>query len=129
MQAFQLSYDAWFKPLAVVCGMGPRRVRITVDDRGVRIKCGFWFRTVIPRDRIVSAERATRRVVSRGVHGFWGRWLVNGSSRGLVRLRIEPWVEVRIPISLKLRDLTVSLDDPDGFLASVTSAGSSGLPS
>lgn len=59
-----------------------------------------------------------------GVHGGRGRWLVNGSYNGLVELVIEPPCYIpRQPSTLFLRSkvtsLTISLVDPDGFIAAV----------
>jgi hypothetical protein len=60
-------------------------------------------------------DRGTRRP---------GRWLVNGSYNGLVELAIEPPCYIsRQPSTLFLRSkvssLTISLVDPDGFIAAV----------
>ena len=59
-----------------------------------------------------------------GVHGGRGRWLMNGSYNGLVELAIEPpCYTSRQPSTLFLRSkvssLTISLIDPDGFIAAV----------
>jgi hypothetical protein len=79
----------------------------------------------------VAEDRATSRITaahhhadmrgSWGAHGWRGRWLVNGSSKGIVQLDLEPrqraWLLGIWPISL--RELYVSLTDPDGFLSDV----------
>jgi hypothetical protein len=61
-----------------------------------------------------------------GVHGRRGRWLVNGSAEGLAELTIDPPVRISPSIDTlyglgpsRVRQLTLSLDDPDGFVAAV----------
>ena len=49
----------------------------------------------IPRDHIASFSPGRGMVLGWGVHGWRGRWLVNGSSKGLVRLEIDPAVRAR----------------------------------
>jgi len=49
-----------------------------------------------------------------GVDGWRGRWLVKGSSSGLVRLEIEPEVQAWVAgIPVRLRTLRLSLVAPD----------------
>ena len=54
------------------------------------------------------------------MHGWNGRWLVNGSSHGIVRIDLDPaqraWV-VGLPVSL--RTLRVSVEDPDALIAAL----------
>ena len=63
-----------------------------------------------------------------GMHHPSGRWLVNGSADGLVELTIEPPCYTGPkPVSLftrgKVNALTLSLADPDGFIATLQSSG------
>jgi len=53
-----------------------------------------------------------------GAHGWRGRWLVNGSANGLVQVTIDPPQHGRcLVFAIRVRQLTLSLDDPDGFVA------------
>ncbi len=55
-----------------------------------------------------------------GVHGWRGRWLVNGSSHGIVVLGIDPPARARtLGLPVRLRELAVSLEDPVGFAAAL----------
>jgi hypothetical protein len=55
------------------------------------------------------------------VHGFRGRWLVNGSSKGVVELTIDPPVKAKIVgVSTTLRTLLVSVTDPEALIAACT---------
>lgn len=89
-----------------------------VDDTGVTVRYGVMFRGTVPRSSITRVARFDGKVYSWGVHGWRGRWLVNGSSHGIVVLALEPRQRAHVmgwPI--RLRELAISLDDPDGFVA------------
>lgn len=114
---FEFRYDRWCGWFLGVLGMGSRHSEVTVDDRGVTAHMGWAFRADIPRDRIATVAHDERKVWGWGVHGWSGRWLVNGSSCGVVRLTIDPPVSARVAfVHIKLRELRVSLDQPDRFL-------------
>ena len=105
-------------------GGGPGRGGVEVDSTVLRVRMAD-FHLDIPRSTVRSAARSVRSVRGTiGVHGGRGRWLVNGSYNGLVELAIEPPCHTsRQPSTLFLRSkvssLTISLVDPDGFIAAV----------
>jgi len=105
-------------------GGGPGRGGVVLDPAALRVLVP-GFRLDIPRESVRSAARSARSVRGTiGVHGGRGRWLVNGSYNGLVELAIEPpCYTPRQPSTLFLRSkvssLTISLVDPDGFIAAV----------
>ena len=104
-------------------GGGPGRGGVELNSTVLRVLMpGFHLH--IPRASVRSATRSALRTRSIGVHGGRGRWLVNGSYNGLVELAIEPpCYAPRQPSTLFLRSkvssLTISLIDPDGFIAAV----------
>jgi hypothetical protein len=104
-------------------GGGPGRGGVVLDSTALRVLVP-GFRLDIPRASVRSATRSALRTRSIGVHGGHGRWLVNGSYNGLVELTIEPSCYLpRQPSTLfrkaKVSSLTISLVDPDGFIAAV----------
>ena len=105
-------------------GGGPGRGGVEVGSIVLRVRMAD-FHLDIPRSSVRSAARSARSVRGTiGVHGGRGRWLVNGSYNGLVELAIEPpCYTSRQPSTLFLRSkvssLTISLVDPDGFIAAV----------
>jgi hypothetical protein len=105
-------------------GGGPGRGGVEVDSTMLRVRMAD-FHLDIPRSSVRSAARSARSIRGTiGVHGGRGRWLVNGSYKGLVELAIEPpCYTPRQPTTLFLRSnissLTISLVDPDGFIAAV----------
>ena len=105
-------------------GGGPGRGGVELDSTVLRVLVP-GFRLDIPRASVRSATRSALRTRGTfGVHGSRGRWLVNGSYSGLVELAIEPpCYTPRQPSTLfrqaKVSSLTISLVDPDGFIAAV----------
>ncbi len=110
------------KAVLVACGLTPRRSYLDLGPDTIRVRMGWGFRADIPRTSI----RAARRVgdsVSIGVHGWRGRWLVNGASGPLVALQLEPQVRARaVGFPIRLRELIVSVDDPDGVVRALRPA-------
>lgn len=133
---------------------GPRfdAGEIVVDDAEVTVAFGAppVFAARIPRAAIRSAERAPAlRGMTRGIHGWRGKWLVNRSGDDLVRLRIDPpavatmsfdptaIAGARLPKGrigkalmrrfldrqISLRQLTLSVDRPDDFVRALSSVG------
>jgi hypothetical protein len=105
-------------------GGGPGRGGLVLDATALRVLVP-GFRLDIPRASVRSATRSARWIPeSIGVHGSRGRWLVNGSQNGLVEVAIEPpCYTPRQPSTLfrraKVSSLTISLVDPDGFIAAI----------
>jgi hypothetical protein len=110
----------------VARGRGRSGVQVGPDQ--IRVQMG-GFKLTVPRASIRSASRSQENVRrTYGVHSRSGRWLVNGSPDGLVELTIEPPCYTgRKPVSLftrgKVNALTLSLADPDGFIAALQPPG------
>ena len=109
-------------------GPGPGRGGVEVNSTRLRVRMA-GFHLDIPRSSVRSAIRSTRQTRGTiGVHGGRGRWLVNGSHNGLVELAIEPpYYTARQPstifLKMKVSSLTISLVDPDGFIAALEGDG------
>jgi hypothetical protein len=69
-----LRYGRWMLPLSVPFGLGPQHSDVHVENDTLH------------------HDRVTRW----GVHGWRGRWAVNGSSKGMVELTIDPPVRARV---------------------------------
>jgi hypothetical protein len=104
-----------------VVGMTPSRCYVDVDDTHVRVRMGMWFELDTERSVVRSAEPDHERVLGWGVHGWRDRWLVNGSSSGIVRLTLDPSARAWMgPVPLRVRVLRVSVEDPEGLVAMLT---------
>ena len=117
MTRFSIRFSDAARWMGVV-GMTPSRCYVDVDDLHLRVRMGIWFELDAERGAVRTAELDHARVLGWGVHGWRGRWLVNGASTGMVRLTLEPPVRARMgPVPLRVRVLRVSVDAPDGLVA------------
>jgi hypothetical protein len=129
-QWFAISYsDVWEDRLsgwldARLFRAGPGVSGAEVDADEIRIRMGS-YKLDIPRASVHSVKRSQATVGrTTGVHGRRGRWLVNGSAEGLVEIAISPPCHPAPSIDTlfgigpsRVDSLTVSLEDPDGFIA------------
>jgi hypothetical protein len=119
--ATELRYERWFLPFSVPLGLGPKQSEVRIEGDTLHVKFGWGFRTHIPLSSIKKAEPNNERVYAWGAHGFRGRWLVNGSSKGIVELTIDPPAQANVMgVPIKLRTLDVSVTDPDALIEAVT---------
>ena len=77
---------------------------------------GWSFDGRAPLQSVTSARPLEDTVISRGVHGWRGDWLVNGAGDRLVEVRFEPPMKGHvIGFPVRVRRLRVSVDDPAGL--------------
>lgn len=91
-----------------------------LDDESLRVRMGFSFRAEIPRPSIKSVNPFSGLALGIGVHGWRGQWLVNGSTRSLVTIEIDPPAPAKVlGIPVRLRILQVSIESPEQFMAAL----------
>ena len=117
----ELRYQRWFIPLATSLGLGPKRSDVSIRDDTLHVAMGWAFSADIPLASVKDARQYRDRVFALGVHGgFRGRWLVNGSSQGIVELTIDPpFRATAMGVPTTLRVLMVSVTDPSEFLGAL----------
>ena len=102
------------KPYSAVLratGTPPSAAYLEIDGDKVRVRMGWAFRAKFTRTAVASVTQF-RRVVSVGVHGWNGRWIVNGANEPIARVVLEPAARARvIGVPVRLRELLVSVDD------------------
>lgn len=109
---FAISFDPWYAALSRLLGLPPASAYVEIDGANVHVRMAWAFRSTFPRSAVVSVSPFGSRPLSRGVHGFRGRWLVNGSGRNIVRIHLDPAQQgyvVGVPV--RLHELLVSVED------------------
>ena len=100
----------------------PSASYVELDDGTVHVRLGWAFSARIPRRLVAAAGPGGRPKIplTAGAHGWNGRWLVNGSPDGIVKIELsEPTRAFTAGFPIRLRMLAVSLEDPHGFLAAL----------
>jgi hypothetical protein len=100
----------------------PSSAYVDLDDDELHVRMGWAFTARIPRRLAARAglgKPPTIRLTA-GAHGWRGRWLVNGAPDGIVTIDLSEPVRAFVSgFPIKLKELSVSLDDPEGFLAAL----------
>ena len=124
---FPIRYSGINAKLFPLLALPRSRAYVELDDDSLRVQLGWGFSARIPLRSVQGAQRGPDvSGITAGAHGWRGRWLVNGSRQGIIRLDIDPPVRAwTLAIPVRLRRLDVSLEDPDGFL---TALGVSAAP-
>jgi hypothetical protein len=117
---FPISFDWWYRPLSSAFGLLPSRSYVSVGQEQVEVRMGWAFRSRFPRSAVQSGSEVDISPLSRGVHGFGGRWLVNGSGRGIVRIEIGPRQRAYVMgFPVRLKSLLVSVAQPSALARAV----------
>lgn len=65
-----------------------------------------------------------RVAITRGVHGWAGRWLVNGAGDGILAIDLEPRQRAYVMgFPIRLRQLLVSVEDPRALATALANRG------
>jgi len=114
---FRIAYAPGMRQLLGVLGCGPRVSGVAVSQEDVRVWMGWAFRVTIPRHAIAAVEPEERAVLSVGVHGWRGTWVVNGTRRDLTRIQLGVGVHARVlGREVPLTTLFVSVEDRAEFI-------------
>ena len=110
---FPIRFDPWYRVFSKIVLLPPSLSAVDVEREEVRVRMGWAFRSRFPRAAIVSVSKLDYRPISRGVHGFAGRWLVNGSGQGIVTLDLNPPQRAYVMgFPVRLGTLMVSVEAP-----------------
>ena len=121
---FAIRFNAAARGLLGAILIRPSGCYVQLDADSIEVRMGWGFRAHFPRSSVARATPGvTGLLLGLGIHGFAGRWLVNGSLDGLVTLHLSPVQRAYVlGVPVKLRELQVSLEDPDALLALLTPA-------
>jgi hypothetical protein len=117
---FAISFDPWYRVLSTLLGLPPSGAYVLVGREQVEVRMGWAFRARFPRSAVASTSVSGMRPLSRGVHGFGGRWLVNGSGREILGLQLSPAQRgYLIGFPLRLREVLVSVQEPHALASAL----------
>lgn len=121
MERFEFADPHPLMGALLAIGLAPTGSRyVELDDDRLRVRMGATFRADVPRSAVRAVGPDTGAVTGYGAHGWAGRWLVNTSDRGLVRLQVEPRGRGQLlGVPVTLRVLRLSLARPEAFLAAL----------
>jgi hypothetical protein len=124
-QRFLIRFDEWYGILSSALFLAPSKCYVEVDDEQVRVQMGWAFRSRFPKSAVVAVAETNKNPLSRGVHGFAGRWLVNGSGQGILTIDLTPSQRGYVMgFPVRLRQLMVSVSDPAVLAAILRNSGS-----
>jgi hypothetical protein len=113
---FPIRFDAPYRVLSTALLIPPSSAYLELEEGEVRVRMAWAFRARFPRSAITSVVDHDRHPISRGAHGWGGRWLVNGSGQGIVTIKLEPTQRAYVlGFPVRLRELMVSVEDPEGL--------------
>ena len=122
-QRFPIQFDAWYGILSSALFLPPSSSYVEVNGEEVRVRMGWAFRCRFPRAAVALAAETHGHPLSRGVHGFAGRWLVNGSGRGILTIDLTPTQRGYVMgFPVRVRQLMVSVVEPAALLAALRSS-------
>jgi len=119
---FPIRFDKVYGALSTALFLLPSASYVEVAGDQVEVRMGWAFRSRFSRSAVASTSMLAGKPLSRGVHGFAGRWLVNGSGEGILTIDLDPIQRAYVMgVPVRLRQLMVSVADP-GALASALRA-------
>lgn len=121
---FPIRFDRWYAILSSALFMSPARSYVEVNGSEVLVWMSWGFSARFPRSAVGSVTEMERRPLSRGVHGFAGRWLVNGSGEGILTIDLSiPQRGYVMGFPVRLRQLMVSVEEPALLAAALMPSG------
>jgi hypothetical protein len=110
---FPILFDPWYRVLSTVLGLPPSSAYLQVAGPQIEVRMGWAFRSRFPKSAVLSTSVLDMRPISRGVHGFGGRWLVNGSGQGILSIHLSPVQRAHLMgVPVRLQELLVSVAEP-----------------
>jgi hypothetical protein len=122
---FPISFDAPYALLSRALLIPPSDSYVEIAGIEVSVRMGWAFRAKFERSRVAGAAPLGKRIrLTRGVHGWGGRWLVNGAGDGILAIDLEPRQRAYVVgFPVNLRQLLVSIENPTGLAAALAHQG------
>ena len=116
---FPFRFTGANKAMAVL-GLWPRTCYIDVTADDIVVRFGWAVHCRIPRASITSVVDDGESVYAWGAHGWRHVWLLNGTSKDLLRIVVDPMAPGRALVGpLRIGALRCGIDDKEGFRAAL----------
>jgi hypothetical protein len=116
---FPIRFDAAYKVLSYAVLIPPSDSYLEISGDQIHVRMAWAFRAKFSRLSVASTTRLNERPLSRGVHGFSGRWL-NGSGDGILVIDLKPVERGYVMgFPVRLKQLMVSVDEPVALAAAL----------
>jgi hypothetical protein len=111
---FPITFDAPCARLFRALRIFPSDSYVEIAGNQVSVRMGWAFRATFDRSCVTGIAPLGQRIrLTRGVHGWAGRWLVNGAGDGILAIALEPRQHAHVVgFPVGLRQLQVSVEDP-----------------
>ena len=120
---FPIRFERAYGVLSSALLLPPSSAYVEIEHDHVHVQMAWAFRCDFPRTAIASTAELDMRPISRGVHGWAGRWLVNGSGRGILRIALEPSQRAFVlGFPIRLRELLISVAEPAAVASALVAA-------
>jgi len=119
---FPIKFEPVYAVFSKMLLISPADSYLEIGDASVSVRMGWAFRSTFQRSAVRGSSVLGEKVaLTRGVHGWAGRWLVNGAGDGIVVIYLEPRQRAYVmAFPVGLRELSVSVDNPSALAAALT---------
>jgi hypothetical protein len=118
---FPIVFDAAYARLSRTLFLSPNDSYVEVAGEEVSVRMGWAFRAKFDRAAVRGTSvLAARVLLTRGVHGWAGRWLVNGAGDGILLIDLDPRQRAYVAgFPVGLRQLRVNVAEPRSLAAAL----------
>ena len=111
---FPIRFDDAYGAFSRMLLLRPADSYVDVSDDAIEVRMAWAFRARFPRSCVRHVAPGANVRLTRGIHGWAGRWLVNGSGDGILTIDLAPTQRARVMgFPVKLKQLMVSVDEPE----------------
>jgi hypothetical protein len=119
---FPIKFDTAYALFSTALLIFPSASYVEIAEEKVSVRMGWAFQATFDRSRVTGASPFARTIaLTRGVHGWAGRWLVNGAGDGVIAIDLAPPQRAYVAgFPVRLRQLLVSVDHPSALASALT---------
>jgi hypothetical protein len=119
---FAIKFEPTYALLSKALFISPNDSYVEIEDGRVSVRMAWAFRSNFDRSAVHGTSPLGKRIpLTRGVHGWAGRWLVNGAGDGILVIDLNPRQRGYVMgFPVRLRQVLVSVDDPATLAAALT---------